>query len=213
MRRVWVVFALTVSAALPTGEHAAVAQRVSATTAPKYVYPHYLRQRDAALTKWLPRGEDLFEPWRRRLAAPGPLGWDEMFKLPRRVTHFLYGDSGVHGVDVVYDPVHRIALYYQGCCAWQETVLASVAARPPRDVISADLGTRRTPRGIALGVAPSAVRRAYGPATMHRSTMNPALHVLSYWRDQHVKGSGCGWFDNFVFRDGRLIEIQAGHGC
>jgi hypothetical protein len=213
LRRVWVVFAFAVFAALAMGERVADAQRVSATTAPKYVYPQALRRRDAEFKKWLPRGEDLFEPWRRHLAATGPLGWDEMFKMPSRQTFFLYGDAGPPRVGLVYDPVHRVALYYQGCCAWQETVLASVATRPPGEVISADLGTRRTPRGIALGVAPSAVRRAYGPAAMHRSTMKPALRVLSYWRDQHVQGSACAWFDNFVFRDGRLIEIQTGHGC
>ncbi len=61
--------------------------------------------------------------------------------------------------------------------------------------------------------SPAAVVRAYGPARLHASTTTAGLRVLSYYRDQHVPGSGCAWFENFVFRANRLIEIQAGHGC
>jgi len=161
-------------------------------------------QGDPTIWRRLPHGEDLFEPQRRHLAANAALGWREMFEtqFPRRV-----------GQPILYDAMHGVVLYYQGCCAWEETVLAAVTAPPPRAVRHADLGTLKTPRGIALGASPEPVRHAYGPAPLHRSTTTRSLRVLSYYRDQPVRGSGCGWFENFIFSADRLIEIQAGHGC
>ena len=155
---------------------------------------------DPVLWRWLPHAEDMFAPWRRGLTSPAPLGFAEMFALP--------GDARV-----VYDPVHRIVLYYDGCCAYQETVLATVAGPPPRKLPFASLGALRTAHGIALGASPRAVQRAYGPARLHRSTVAHELRVLSYYRDHRLTGSSCGWFENFVFRANRLTEIHAGHSC
>ena len=154
---------------------------------------------DPPLWRWLPHDEDLFEPWRRHLAAEIPMK-DERFSLPR-------------GRIVVYDPLHHMVLYYLGCCAWEETVLAAVQSSPPHAVPHGDLSAVRNPRGIALGVTPAVVRRAYGPARLHPSTTTPGRSVLSYYHDRRIAGSACGWFDNFVFRRGRLTEIQAGWGC
>jgi hypothetical protein len=115
---------------------------------------------------------------------------------------------------ILYDPERRIVLYYEGCCAYQMTVLAEVTGPPPTKLIpSTPLGAMRTTRGIGLGATPAAVRQRYGPARLHRSTTAPALRVLSYYCDRHVPGASCGWFENFVFRAGRLTEIQAGYAC
>jgi hypothetical protein len=130
-----------------------------------------------------------------------------------RREYFVYGEAGPSRVALVYDSAHGLALYSQGCCAWQETVLATVSTPPPRAVAAANLAALRSRHGIPLGASPNAVRRAYGPARLYRSTTSRGLRVLAYYRDQHVTGSGCGWFENFVFRSNRLIEIQAGHGC
>jgi hypothetical protein len=168
-----------------------------------------IAEADPMLWSWLPHGENMWEPHRRRLAADAPLSSAEMFELPaaRRADH-----SGPRA-NVVYDPGRHLVLYWNGCCDWQETVLARVTARPPKPLRTAPLGDLRTRRGIALGASPAAVVRAYGPTRLHRSTTTPALRVLSYYRDQHVPGSGCGWYENFVFSADRLIEIQAGHSC
>lgn len=155
----------------------------------------------------------MFEPWRRHRAAAAALGWNELFTIPREATFFWHGDAGPPKVNVVYDPVRHVALYSQGCCAWDETVLGTVLKPPPSAVKTADLGGTRTRRGIGMGASPDAVRRAYGPARLYPSTTTPGVRVLSYWRNQFVKGSGCAWFENFAFRTNRLIEIQAGHGC
>lgn len=173
----------------------------------------FLKRRNDALGAWLPHGEDLFEPWRRHRAANGPLGWDEMFAMRRDATYFWYGNAGPSRVQAVYDPVRRVVLFEQGCCAWQETVLASVSTPPPDRLKTANLGALRSRRGVGLGASPSTVRRAYGPARLFPSTTARGLRILAYYRDQHTKGSACGWFENFVFRSNRLVEIQAGHGC
>ncbi len=171
----------------------------------------FLRLRNEALGTWLPRGEDLFEPWHRRRAAVGALGWGDLFIVPRDGTPFWYGKTAPR-VLAVYDPVRRVALYQQSCCGWQETVLAR-AAPPPRAVTTANLGALRSRRGIGLGASPSAVRRAHGWAHLYPSTTTRGLRLLSYYRDHRSKWASCEWFENFVFRANSLVEIQAGHGC
>jgi len=184
-RALGVLALVTLLVALPFATRAAMMPWVSA---------------DPVLWRWLPHGEDLFAPWRRGLTSPAPLGNAEMFALP--------GDARI-----VYDPQRRIVLYYDGCCAYRETVLAAVNGPPPRKIRTASLGAVRTVRGIALGASPAAVRQRYGPARLHRSTLSPALRVLSYYRSRRVPGSSCGWGENFVFRADRLTEIQAGYAC
>jgi hypothetical protein len=184
-----------------------------ATPSPSTTYSSLHRARNETLAAWLPHGEDIFEPWRRHLAAQSPLGSNEMFSIPNNATSFVHGDAGPPRVSLVYDADLGVALYYQGCCAWQETVLMIAPKPPPQPVQAANLRAVRTPHGIGLGASPAAVLRAYGPARLHASTTTTGLRVLSYYRDQHVPGSACAFFENFVFRANRLIEIQAGHGC
>ena len=203
-------------AGLPSSS--AFAAPLPATVAPTpYVLPAgrvgpWLTPTGKRLGAWIPQGEDLIEPWHRHLASTSPaLAFGELADPPVRATWFRHGPTLVR-VQAVYDPVHRVVLYHQGCCGWDETVLAR-APSPPEFVIRRDLSAVRTRHGIALGASPSRVVHAYGPARFHPSTQSPGLRVLSYWRSQHVHFSGCAWFDNFVFRANRLIEIQAGHSC
>jgi hypothetical protein len=168
-----------------------------------------LAEADPVLWKWLPHGENMWQPYRRRLTSDSRLGPAEMFTIPSMTTV-----ASKRATDnVVYDAVHRIVLYRDGCCDWEETVLAAVAEPPPRRVRFGQLGAVRTLRGIGLGAAPAAVIHSYGPARMHRSATKPALEVLSYYRDMHTPGSACGRYENFVFTADRLTEIHAGHSC
>lgn len=214
-RRVSSLFAC---AAFAVVAHAAgatpkTAPAASFSPAPHGGYAAFLKHRNDALGAWLPHYEELFVPWRRHHAADGPLGWNEMFTVPADSTFFWYGDAGPPKVNLVYDPLRRVALFRQGCCAWDETILAAVTKPPPSTVKTAHLGAVRTRRGIGLGASPSAVRRAYGAAVIYPSTTKRGFRVLSYYRKQVTMGSDCGWFENFVFRANRLVEIQAGHGC
>jgi hypothetical protein len=213
--RAFSLLACTALVILPPAASAAPAPAATSAPGPAGARQdaEFLKRRNEALGAWLPANESLFEPWRRHHAADGPLGWNEMFAVPAPATNFWYGPAGPPRVNLVYDPRRRVALYEQGCCAWQETVLADVSKPPPGVVKAVNLGALRTRRGIALDATPTAVRRAYGPARLYPSTLKPELRVLSYYRDQYTRGSACGWFENFVFRANRLIEIQAGHGC
>jgi hypothetical protein len=212
------VFLLLACAACAALAHAVNAAPQTAPL-PSYSPVHYGRawpyrnRRNDALGAWLPQYEDLFEPWRRHRAVDGPLGWNEMFTVPANSTFFWYGDAGPPKVDLVYDPARRVALFSQGCCSWQETILATVSKPPPSLVKTANLSAVRTRRGIGLGASPNAVRRAYGAAALYPSTTKRGFRVLSYYRKQVTTGTDCGWFENFVFRANQLVEIQAGHGC
>ena len=214
MARVWSLLAWAAFTTLP---HGAISAPVAKTVAPT---PHALPARvgpwgtssSKRLGAWIPQGEDLIEPWRLHVASTSPaLAFGDLTDPPVRATWFAHGPALVK-VQAVYDPVHRVVLYHQGCCAWDETVLA-LAAPPPEPVVRRDLSRVRTRHGIALGASAARVVRAYGPARFHPSTQSPGLRVLSYWRSQNLHFSGCAWFENFVLRANRLIEIQAGHSC
>jgi hypothetical protein len=206
--KTWLVLVALASTISPPAARSATPSPRSAFDAQ---YAAFLRARNERLGRWLPQGEDLFEPWRRRMAAPAAVGWNELFTLPKDATSFWYRPTA-RRVLAVYDPRPRVVLYRQGCCAWEETVLG-YAPEPPQHVRTARLAAVRSRKGVPLGASPAAVVRAYGAASLHPSTTTPGLRVLSYYEDQHLRGSSCGWFENFVFRANRLIEIQAGHGC
>lgn len=212
MARLIAMLVAAALAALPAAGGATPVAAPMTTLAPGW-YAEFLRHRNEALGAWLPANEDIFEPWRLHRAAVGALGWSDLFTIPPDATFFWHGEAGPPKVHLVYDPVRRVALFSQGCCSWQETILATVAKPPPGAVKTADLAAMRTRRGIGLGASPDAVRRAYGKAVLYPSTAKRGLRVLAYYRMQYPKGSACGWFENFVFRGARLIEIQAGHGC
>lgn len=179
-------------------------------------YAQFLKARNEKLGAWLPQGESLFEPSRRHLAVRSTaLGAADLLAVPEPSTYFWYGSAGPPRVHVVYDRIHGIALYDQGCCSWSEVVLIAARVPPPDRVVSADLSTKRTPHGIGLGASPQAVMNAYGRATLHANTGAPALRELSYYQvEPHPSPySSCGWYTNFVFRHERVWAIQTGHGC
>ncbi|MGH7727190.1 MAG: hypothetical protein ACREM2_00140 [Vulcanimicrobiaceae bacterium] len=132
-------------------------------------------------------------------------------------TFFVHGDAGPPRGRVVYDYVHRIALYEQGCCAADEVVAALGAPPPPKRVISKDLSGLRTVRGIRFGITPAAVIAIYGKAPLQPIAYHPDLRLLAYttWpaSNTHWAHSPCGQMENFVFRHGRLAFIQFGNGC
>lgn len=151
-------------------------------------------------------------------ASPMYLG----FQGPDDGTFFVYGMAGPPRGHVVYDPVHHIAFYKQGCCSWDEVVAASHVAPPPKTVVARDLSTLRTVRGIYLGMHPSAVTRTYGASSLLTVSGHADVRMLAYttWKPaKDVTGVGigfpgtCGQFENFYFRGDRLILIQFGNGC
>ena len=118
---------------------------------------------------------------------------------------------------VVYDQVHRIAFYQQGCCSWFDVVAAADVNPPPRKVILRDLSSLTTVRGIRLGDSMDVVTRIYGRAKPGSIPGYPSLVVLAYttWPPLSKRhfSSPCGQYETFVFRRNHLIYIQFGNGC
>ncbi|MDQ2865967.1 MAG: hypothetical protein M3R51_07045 [Candidatus Eremiobacteraeota bacterium] len=139
------------------------------------------------------------------------------YQGPKDGTFFVYGNAGPPKGHAVYDPVHRIAFYQQGCCSWNDVVAATNVTAPPKPVVKRDLHDLVTVRGIRLGQTMPEVMRIYGKSTPIPISAHLDVHVLPYttWRPIQTLHSidSCGQFQNFFFRKNRLIMIQLGNGC
>jgi len=188
-----------------------------------------------ALGAWLPGFGDAAEAWRHghattiqqrdgfvyeneKPASPRFLG----FQGPDDGTFFVYGNAGPPKGHVVYDALHRVAFYQQGCCSWNEVVAASNTSHPPLLVVARDLSGLHTVRGIHLGMRPAEVTRIYGASSLLTVPGRAGVTMLAYttWKPlasgQSVGeafGGTCGQFENLYFRADRLILIQLGNGC
>lgn len=118
----------------------------------------------------------------------------------------------------LYDRAHRIAFFHQGCCAWGEEVAAADAPAPPKSIVARNLLELSTVRGIRLWQTVAEVAKIYGGSTLIPVAGNPGVSVLPYttWPPRrsanHVRAP-CGQFENFFFREHRLILIQLENGC
>ncbi|HTZ55105.1 MAG TPA: hypothetical protein VMB20_08560 [Candidatus Acidoferrum sp.] len=132
-------------------------------------------------------------------------------------TFFVYGDAGPPRGHVVYDYEHHITFYEQGCCSWQDVVLA-YASPPPKPVVQRNLMGLHTERGIYLDMSMRQVTRIYGVSKLQPIAHQDNMYVLAYttWpprKDVRVVRMPCGQFENFYFRNDRLVLIQLGNGC
>jgi hypothetical protein len=147
-------------------------------------------------------------------AGSGPLTFLGMRGVYRG-THFVYGSAGPPQGHAVYDPVHRIAYYDEGCCSWHELVIASNAKAPPKTIATRSLITLRTQSGIRLGDEPSLIEAVYGRAALR--PVARALHqrTLSYYRVIRYSQvySPCGERTTFLFADGRLTAMNITDEC
>jgi len=129
-------------------------------------------------------------------------------------TFFVYGNAGPPKGNVVYDRVHRIVFYDEGCCAWHHVVLASNVGPPPKPLASRSLLKLRTALGIKLGDLPSRIRATYGPAPSHAVSGRPNEQLLRYVRPLDAKRAPtCEATTTFLFDRGRLIGIDLEHAC
>jgi hypothetical protein len=147
-------------------------------------------------------------------SAPEYLG----YQGPYNGTFFVHGNSGPPKGRLVYDYVHHIAFYQQGCCSWNEVVAAAHVAPPPKQVVSHDLTTLHTVRGIHLGMRSADVMRIYGSATLLPLSLHPGVKELAYttWLPQKPGNPvtlPCGQDESFFFRHDTLILIRLGNGC
>jgi hypothetical protein len=184
-----------------------------------------------AIGAWLPSFGDGDEPWRHGAATTihqrdgfvyegtiliggywGSLG-------PADGTRFVYGEAGPPKGHVVYDPIHHIAFFEQGCCSFDEVVAATDVAPPPKQVVTRDLSDLHTARGIRFGATSAEVMRIYGTSRPLSVSNHPELKMLAYttWVSfKSLEGhshSACGQMENFIFRRDQVVFIQFENGC
>lgn len=184
-----------------------------------------------ALGAWLPTFGEAADPWRRDQATritrrdgfvyenEKPRTADFLgFNGPSDGTFFVYGSAGPPKGHVVYDARHHIAFYQQGCCGGSDVVAAAGVSAPPKRLVDKDLTNLHTVRGVRLGMHAIDVMKIYGPSALIDVTGHSDLKMLAYttWPPSKtivmVHGP-CGQFQDFYFKQDRLILIQLGNGC
>jgi hypothetical protein len=178
-----------------------------------------------AIGKWLPRVPNALiartlatrTTVRDRIIDPagsGPLTFLGLRGVYRG-THFVYGSAGPPQGHAVYDPVHRIAYYDEGCCSWHELVIASNAKAPPKTIATRSLIALRTQSGIRLGDNPSVIESVYGPAALRPVARASHQRTLSYYRVIKYSKvySPCDERTTFLFSDGRLTAMNVTDEC
>jgi hypothetical protein len=130
-------------------------------------------------------------------------------------TLFVYGKAGPPKGHAVYDPVHRIAYYDEGCCSWHHVVIASNVSPPPKKIATRSLARLKTKRGIELGVGATLIQSIYGPATQRVVAETPDESTLSYTRviKHPAQNSPCEARTTFLFARNRLIGMDFTDAC
>ncbi|HTV73296.1 MAG TPA: hypothetical protein VME66_06315 [Candidatus Acidoferrales bacterium] len=176
----------------------------------------YADNASTRMDAWLPSYGSSFFPWLKKTATARDYARGaDTFILHGRILSRFIGEIDGGGTfvgpvfdgekgRVVYDPAHRIVFYAVGCCTLGERVLA-FAPPPPSPIEARDLGDVHTERGIALGDSVATVRRIYGYAPLRQLRRRQWLSYAALY----APGHGCGgqWQD-FVFRDGRLVFVE-----
>jgi hypothetical protein len=201
-----------------------------------FIATAYASQSDG-VAKWLPRVGHGFDPsgrgqaaWSREydyfICAKSPVAVATPFAnfdyavrgcgLLKTGTYLVYGSTEPIKGRVLYDSAHKLVLYQEGCCAWRNAVLTSVAGSPPKAVQGADLSGVRTARGVTLGMAEAQVAAIYGRAKAHSVPGASDIAMLSYTTMHGNPSSAenaCGQFQNLAFRNGKLFYIELLAGC
>jgi hypothetical protein len=134
----------------------------------------------------------------------------------KKATAYAYGTGEPITGHILYDRTHSIALFDAGCCAWRGFVLTSTTSAPPKTLANMPLQTVHTMRGASLGMTQAQIVGIYGQSKPHTDNANPGANILSYATIKKADwngGAGCGQFQNFAFKKGRLVSIQLIAGC
>jgi hypothetical protein len=128
------------------------------------------------------------------------------------------GDGATYGFmvgkdtwTVVYDAVHRLAYYGEGCCAFGYGVLMRTTTAAPPSVPRRDLSRMRTVRGIRLGMNARQVQAREGPAPRALGPSRSGRTALVYTTTLGPRN--CVEQRTFVFGRGRLEAIDVLRGC
>ncbi len=143
---------------------------------------------------------------------------EERFLTQRGIsggTFFVYGEAGPPRGHAVYDRVHRIALYDEGCCSWHHVVAAANTPVPPKSLVSRSLSALHTKHGLRLGDPSRAVMSIFGPAIAHAVAGAPSETTISYIRmePQPAHSSSCDAMTTFLFAHDRLRAMDFMKEC
>jgi hypothetical protein len=127
-------------------------------------------------------------------------------------TAFAHGDAGPPQGLVVYDRLHRLAFYGQGCCSYFTVVLAANVGPPPVSVADRNLTHVKTDAGVGLGDSPASVMRIYGRARLQRVASHPEMQILDYENRTPPKPT-CVQHQQFGFTQDRLRFISIDDAC
>jgi hypothetical protein len=177
-----------------------------------------------ALVNWLPQVPDAEEsraaPTSVRDEIVDPAGTGERRFLDMRGVYggtFFVREApgGPPRGHVVYDPLHRIAYYDEGCCSLHHVVISANVPPPPKKIVMRSLAALRTVRGIRLGAQPSAIQSIYGPATLRTVPGAPGEQTITYARaiTRPAPNSVCTAYTTFLFFTGRLTAIDFNEAC
>lgn len=192
---------------------------------------------NAALGSWLPNIAPNFVPWGQATASyrspfdsfrcgsgaavttntrefDYPIGTCRSLQAG---TALNFGSGEPQRGKVLYDPAHRIALYYVGCCAGRTYVLASGVAAPPAAVKSADLSAVRMARGAALGMTMRDLIAAYGKSVPYTAgkgdAIVPVVSYATFSSNPVHSNEACGQYQSFAFKQKTVAVIQIYVGC
>jgi hypothetical protein len=128
-------------------------------------------------------------------------------------TLFVYGTAGPPKGRAVYDPVHRIAYYDEGCCSWHDVVVASNVGPPPKKIATRSLTALHTASGLRLGDSVGTVQRIYGASQLRRVHGHPDQRTISYVHPFQYDVNVCQDNTTFLFERGRLASMVLSKGC
>ena len=172
--------------------------------------------------RWLPRVPNTNDPRyattkvRDELVDPAGAGAPRFLDL-RGVAGgslFTYGLAGPPKGHAVYDPIHRIAFFDEGCCSWHRIVAAANVEPPPKSLATRSLAGLHTRLGIRFGATPAQVEAVYGPAKLEMVAGNALERTYAYRRSiLNPPNSPCDAPMTFLFERGRLAAMSFGMEC
>jgi len=198
----------------------------AATDSDTVCRPYFGDACSEAMGHWLPRVPN---GWIVADAAPSPArtsvydeildpagtGRREFLKQQNvyRGSFFAYGKAGPPQGHAVYDPIHRIAYYDEGCCSWHHVVVATNVSPPPKRIAMRSLIGLKIRGGIKLGDPPAEIESIYGPSRLHSVKNDSTSQTLSYVRALASGSMTCYENTTFLFRRGRLAAFDFTQAC
>ncbi|HEV3153505.1 MAG TPA: hypothetical protein VGZ02_06865 [Candidatus Baltobacteraceae bacterium] len=127
-------------------------------------------------------------------------------------TFFAYGAAGPPKGHIVYDSVHHVVFFNQGCCAWGDMVLEAHVPPPPKPLAAGDLSHVATTRGARLGMTVDEAMRLYGRALVTRDGKYERL-LYGWMKQDKADAVPCVQQKTLLFLGGALVAILLDNAC